>query len=520
MAEVFLDVVNMSLTASWLIAVIIVLRILLKKAPKWLMPVLWGVAGLRLIIPFSLESNLSLIPNAKPLPEEMLNENTFLVYSGVPVIDEPVNRFLAGREVEAASEKMTGQGHLMTVLGIVWVIGVCVMLLYALFSYIRLKSQVRASIRYEGNVWLSDQISSPFILGVIRPKIFLPIGLDSENERYVLAHERAHLKRLDHIIKPIGFVVLCVYWFNPLVWVAYILLCKDIELACDEKVIAGYEFGEKKAYAAALLDCSMHRRMVMACPLAFGEVGVKERVKSVLNYKKPAFWIIIIALVVCAVTGVCFLTNPPQRSEDVEVQNANAHTETESSAEFDIRDGTGESVADWLSVELPHGYGISNYYDNIGYMGGSLILPKSYDVIEGIDESGFSPMEWRYSGLITRIPAGQTDIKYENGIPELSGIPMQNHSEQEYKDVIGLERSTHRWPAIMLKVNHDLYTPPQLDDLQKKGVTVKKEDTTSDYWEFWYVKQGEETYYVITLSAKEFSQKEAIEIAKSVTIKG
>ena len=187
-------------------------------------------------------------------------------------------------------------------------------------------------------------------------------------------------------------------------------------------------------------------------------------------------------------------------------------------AEFTISNDSGESVTDWLSVELPQGYGISNYYDNIGYMGGSLILPKSYDVKEP-DESGFSPLEWRYSGLISRIPAGQTDVEYENGIPKLSGIPMQNHSEQEYIDVIGLERSTNQWLAIMLKVNHDLYTPSQLDDLQKKGITVKEEDTTSDYWEFWFVKQGEETYYVVTLSAKEFSQKEAKEIARSVTIK-
>lgn len=303
----------MSIAASWLIAVVIILRFVLKKVPKWLMPALWGVAGLRLLLPVTLTSVISLIPSARPLPKEMLHESTFQIYSGVPVIDEPVNRYIGNREAGKVSEAVAGQNHFMTILGIAWLIGVGVMLIYALFSYLRMKKNVTVSVPCEGNVRVCDRISFPFILGVIRPKIYLPSGLNKEDEQYVLAHERAHLKRLDHIWKPLGYLLLCVYWFNPFVWAAYVFLCKDIELACDEKVIGEFDLQKKKAYATALLDCSIGRRMVMACPLAFGEVGVKERVKSVLKYKKPAYGFVLAAVFIFGIIGACFLTNPVQK---------------------------------------------------------------------------------------------------------------------------------------------------------------------------------------------------------------
>ncbi len=313
MTELFLNILNRSIAASWLIAVVIVLRFAVKKVPKWLMPALWGVAGLRLLMPVTVESLISLIPSAKTLPKEMLHESTFQISSGVSMIDEPVNRYIGSRDAGRVSEAVTGQNHLMTILGIIWLVGVGVMLFYALFSYLRIRKNVAVSIPYEGNVRVCDRISFPFILGVFRPGIYLPSGLEKEDEQYVLAHERAHLKRLDHIWKPLGYLLLCVYWFHPLVWAAYVFLCKDIELACDEKVIVEFDLKKKKAYATALLDCSIGRRRVMVCPLAFGEVGVKERVKSVLKYKKPAYGFVLAAVLIFGIIGACFLTNPVQK---------------------------------------------------------------------------------------------------------------------------------------------------------------------------------------------------------------
>jgi len=316
MDAVFLKLLNMSLTASWLCLAVLILRLLLKRAPKAISCALWALVGLRLLFPFSLESVLSLIPSAEPLPEDMLLSPTPTINSGIPVINEVVNPVISGSLAPTPGASVNPMQVITTVAGYVWVIGMIAMLVYMLASYLRVKSKVAEAAKIEGNVYECDGINTPFILGVIRPRIYLPSSMNEADRAFVIAHEQAHLRRLDHLWKPLGFVLLTVYWFNPLLWLGYILLCRDIELACDEKVIRQLGTDVKKQYSEALINCSVPRRAISACPLAFGEVGVKGRIKSVLNYKKPAFWIILVAVVALVVTGVCFLTDPPASKDN------------------------------------------------------------------------------------------------------------------------------------------------------------------------------------------------------------
>ncbi len=321
MEAVFIKALNMSISAGWLILAVLLLRLLLKKAPKWISVLLWGLVGLRLVLPFSLQSVFSLIPSAEVISPSIGYARHPAINSGVSVLDNAVNPTLGSSLAATPMDSVNPMQIVLFLGGLIWTVGIAILLLYGLISYLRLRRKVAEAIPYEKNAWLCDQVKTPFILGVFRPRIYLPSGLNEEETAYVLAHEYAHLRRKDHLWKPLGFLLLTVYWFNPLVWVAYILLCRDIEAACDEKVISDMEMTEKKAYANALVSCSMQRRLVLACPLAFGEVGVKERVKGVLNYRKPAFWIIVAALIACAVIAVCFLTNPKEDEPDLSFLN-------------------------------------------------------------------------------------------------------------------------------------------------------------------------------------------------------
>lgn len=750
MEQVFIKILNMGISAGWLILAVIVLRFLLKRAPKWIPCLLWGIVAFRLICPFSIESSFSLIPSGEAIKAPSSYSGGYEIDSGVAVINKAFDQAVfpltkptgtVYENVSANAETKTGAEPEITaifVLSIVWMIGMTGMIVYAAVSYFLLRRKVRTAVLTEGTVMICDEIDSPFIMGLFRPLIYMPSSLNDDDVIYVLAHERAHLRRRDHWWKAMGFVLLAVYWFHPLVWVAYILLGKDIELACDESVISEFDMTQKKAYASTLLTCSMHRKMVLSYPLAFGEVGVKDRVKAVLHYKKPAFWIVTGAVVVCAAVAVCFLTNPKQdgnsdvenhqnedeyvaekyreleeelgklseekndlsvkmesitnsgkekkvgeaaknllqrpvinltdstgtdltellyadgeriifsgyfglfvysketksiiRGVDLEVIGCNftqgdnycekwcsadgdtvylhpltgqqmyvyhvmedtlerkpydlEHIElhalpgyseeldanygdydlwadgsqmmctllknrcatigelayadfaygvadeksslyyplfpTDDSVgamDFAPKDLTEEkSVSDWVSkIDLPPQYYFGNYQNYIGWKGGFLILPISY---EAAGSQGSAPAEWQYSGLLSMIPKENTDITYTSGIPDLSGIPLQNHSEVEYIKVIGLERSTMQWPAIMVKESHDLYTAADLYDLKEKGVDVESEDfdPTSEYWTFYFVKESEDNYFVLSLSMKEFTQEEAERIAKSVII--
>lgn len=325
MSSLFLKIVNMSIAASWLILAVVLLRVVLKKAPKWIHVLLWGIVAFRLICPFNFESALSLIPSAETISPEIMMDWTPEISTGVSSIDKVVNPIITDTFAPEPIASANPLQLLIPVLAIVWAIGIIAMLVYAAFSYFRLQKKVCASLSVRDNIWICDDIQTPFILGCFKPNIYIPSGTDEAQLPYIIAHENAHLKRCDHLWKPLGYLVLAIHWFNPLVWIAYILLCRDIELACDEKVIRELNQNESISYSEALLSCSVNRRTVMVCPLAFGEVGVKERVKNVLNYKKPAFWIVAIAVVSSIVLGVCFLTNPssfPVKLDSVQISKA------------------------------------------------------------------------------------------------------------------------------------------------------------------------------------------------------
>ena len=312
MAAVFLKLLNLSISASWLVLAVLVLRLISKRTPKWVNVLLWGIVALRLMLPFSVESALSLIPSAETVsPAVVQFDPAPTITSGVSVIDNAVNPALSEHFAAAPTASVNPLYVWTEIAGWVWLIGLGAMLLYALVSYLRLRRRVSVSLCVRENIYLCDAISSPFILGVVKPRIYLPSTLDEVQQQNVLSHERAHLTRRDHWWKPLGFALLAVYWFNPVLWLAYALLCRDIELACDERVIRTMDESAVKTYSTVLLACSMPRKAVITCPLAFGEVGVKERVKNALHYKKPAFWVVAASVTVCIVVAVCFLTNPP-----------------------------------------------------------------------------------------------------------------------------------------------------------------------------------------------------------------
>lgn len=370
MSNLFISLINMSIAAGWLILAVVVIRLLLKKAPRWISCVLWALVGIRLICPFSPESILSLIPSAETLPATSLYTDSPMIHSGIAILNSTVNPVISESLAPVPGASVNPVQVIASVAAVVWVVGVVGMLIYGTISVWKIKRAVRVSlplarfinrttdgtgtvkvqiademlggavmedsaavtgravktdktvldrderkeksilIKYREKCRICDNIASPFILGIFRPMIYLPGSLTPEQMQQVLAHETAHLKRKDHWWKPLGFAILTLHWFNPLVWLAYVLLCRDIEMACDEKVVRTMETEEKRSYSKTLLECSVSRRMISACPLAFGEVGVKTRIRSVLNYKKPAFWVIVVALLTCVVVAVCFLTNP------------------------------------------------------------------------------------------------------------------------------------------------------------------------------------------------------------------
>ncbi len=318
MNDFFLSIVNFSITATYIAAAVMLLRLIFKKAPKWISGVLWGLVGLRLLFPFSIESIFSLIPNNKPIPDNITTMPKPEIDSGIPIINDTFNPIISDTFAPSPEVSINPMETVITVASYVWLIGIAAMLIYMAVSYLRVRLKVMESIRTEGNVYKCDNLKTAFILGVIRPKIYVPSDMNKADLEFVAAHERAHIKRLDHVWKPLGFLLLAVYWFNPVLWVAYVLLCRDIELACDEKVLKEMGIESKTRYSTALVNCSVRNKAITACPLAFGEVGIKERVMRILNYKKPAFWVIVLSLVAVAVVAVCFLTDPIREEQGVE----------------------------------------------------------------------------------------------------------------------------------------------------------------------------------------------------------
>ncbi len=323
MDNLFIQVFNLSISASYLVLAVLLLRPFLKKAPKWISVALWGLVGLRLVFPFSIESMLSLLPSAEVIPADIALSPAPSIQSGLPVIDSTVNTVIQNQlTVPAPVPTPTPSANplqtWLLVISIIWAAGISFMLVYTAISYLRLQRQVLTAVRVDGNIYRSEAISSPFVLGLFRPRIYLPTALTEADMPHAIAHEQAHIARRDHWIKPIGFVLLSLHWFNPLMLAAYIFLCRDIEMACDEKVIKALGTELRIDYSQALLSCSISRKSIAACPLAFGEVSIKRRIKSVLNYKRPAFWVTAVSLVLCLCLAVFFLTVPVEAEKGSE----------------------------------------------------------------------------------------------------------------------------------------------------------------------------------------------------------
>ena len=325
MDDVFLKLLNLSISASWLILAVLVLRVVLKKAPKWVMPLLWGVVALRLVCLFSIESALSLIPSAETIPSEIVTETREPVLYEQATLDIVTNPTLpSAAEVHVGVSRQQAQVD-FNIYSVLWLAGMAALLVHALVSAGKLKRKLATAILLRDNIYESEFVDSPFVFGVVKPNIYLPMHMDEGTAAYVIAHEHAHLARRDHWWKVLGYLVLALHWFNPLVWVAYILFCRDIELACDEKVVKGLDGAARADYSQALLSCAAPKRAVAACPLAFGEGNIKTRVKSALHYKKPAFWVAAAAVLAVVIVAVCFLTNPrSERGSLVWAQKLNA----------------------------------------------------------------------------------------------------------------------------------------------------------------------------------------------------
>lgn len=351
MSRLFLYILNGSLAAGWVVLGVLLLRLLLRRSPKWILCLLWGIVALRLLVPIAVQSSFSLLPSAQVIPVNIDTTAIPAIESGISAVDSAVNPLF--------TEYMPSQTQLMpqllTIVGWIWLAGVGVMLLMFFVSWLRLRLLLRASLRITDNVYVCDYIDSPFVFGVVSPRIYLPSALPESRMPYVLAHEQAHIRRKDHWWKPLGYLLLSAHWFNPLLWIGYILLCRDIEQACDDKVIKTMSAEDKRGYSEALLGCSQHHRMVAACPVAFGEVGVKTRIRGILNYKKPSFWVLTTSVIAVIVAVVCFLTNPVPCNHTYESAVTRAPTCTATGVQTQLCSTCGHSYTE-PALPIAHTY--------------------------------------------------------------------------------------------------------------------------------------------------------------------
>ncbi len=392
MGDIFLKLLNMSITAGWLILAVSCIRLLFRKIPKWVNCLLWGAVAVRLICPFSIESRFSILPATEPIKSSTVVEGEVQNYipsidSRLTIVENTINPMLTEAFAYHESDSVAPLQAVTHAAGFVWSCGAILLIICAMGSAIKLHKLVREAVCVRGNIYVCDAVKSPFILGIIGPGVYLPSALNDRERDYILAHESAHLKRKDHWWKALGYLLLCIYWFNPLCWMAYSLFCKDIELACDEKVARAMTSHEKKEYSRVLLSCAGQRSLIMVCPLAFGEVGVKERVKSVLYYKKPTLWITIAAAAVFVILTVCFLTNPT-REYRIRITIPAGSTEAfcYSDQEISPKGNTltfyaGEGLGDTEITLLPVEVREENAYDEPAYMTPG--MPVKMDVEKG-----------------------------------------------------------------------------------------------------------------------------------------
>lgn len=518
MEKIFVKLLNMSVSASVLILIAVLLRALLKKSPKWIHCLLWGLVVVRLICPFSIESSFSLAPQADFVEAkfgvqsgngyEMVASNTTLdgrlggirkddLANGGNVdrksewkkaqntIDSDTNTAPVSAAANGTNKHVSVWKH-VGILSMVWLVGVIVLLAYAAISYLRFRKKVQASVRIRDGIYVCDNIRTPFILGVIRPRIYLPSDMDEVQTDNVIAHERAHLSRLDQVWKPFGYYLLAVYWFNPLCWIAYILFCRDIELACDEKVIRDMDTEEKKVYSRVLLSFSDPSHRIAACPLAFGEVGVKQRIQSVLNYRKPAFWMVGIAIVVLVVTSVCFLTNPKAAAND-NVPDTQVTTEVDSSETHgtDVTETQNtEPVDNDLTIFTPNAYKV-----------GSEASCADYMISDGYVQKFNTADEW----------GAMKDGKIEQ-------VYLDNHLSrvEDYGPIDGLCA-----PGYLVKVDYDLYSAAALEKEKSKGTDMSEIDTTGQYWLLYLARENEDIGYILALNTKNYTKEDVLAWAQS-----
>lgn len=477
MDGIFVKLLNMSISASVLILIAVLLRALLKRSPKWIHCLLWGLVAVRLVCPLSFESSFSLAPRADFVETKLgvqredgryMNSATDANKALNDDLDNAQNRNLAH------GGNADGQNNWKKI-SWTWFVGVVLLLGYAAISYLRFRKKVQASVRLRDGIYVCDNIRTPFILGVIRPGIYLPSDMDEVQTENVIAHERAHLSRLDQVWKPLGYCLLAVYWFNPLCWLAYILFCRDIELACDEKVIRDMDTEDKKVYSRVLLSFSDPSHRIAAGPLAFGEIGVKKRIQSVLNYRKPAFWMVGLAILALVVTSLCFLTNP---------KAANDPAQTMGTAEYQLPDGLEAENADDLTIFTPNVYKV-----------GSEASCADDMISAGFIQKFNTTDDW----------GTMKDGKIEQ-------VYLDNHlsSVEDYGPIDGLCA-----PGYLVKVDYDLYSAAALEKEKSKGTDMSEIDTTGQYWLLYLVRENEETGYILALNTKNYTKEDMLAWAQS-----
>lgn len=433
MTELFLQVVNLSISASWLIAAVLVLRLLLKKAPRWITVLLWGLVAVRLVCPFSIESALSLLPTASTIPADIMTNPSPSIDTGIPALDRVVNPVIEHSFAPQPAASANPLQILLPISAVVWIAGAVLLALYAGVSYLRLRRRVSTAVRLRDNIFQTERVFSPFILGVFRPCIYLPFSLDETALSSVIAHEQAHIRRKDHWWKPLGFLVLAVHWFNPLVWLSYLLLCRDIELACDEKVVREMGCAQRADYSQALLSCSVRRKRLGACPLAFGEVGVKERVKRVLHYRKPAVYLVALAVICCFAAAVCFLTSPRTEPDGASPASAAGEPDTDRTVPL-TEQSAAECIAQTLGTLTLHSDGTVSFS-----------LPDAIPV----SEDGKTTMSVNLSATFSDAPGSYSvqellaDRRGWNGVEKFVGS-----LESERGELVGVTMGVFFWTEL------------------------------------------------------------------------
>ncbi len=476
MEGIFVKLLNMSVSASGFILIAVLLRALLKRSPKWIHCLLWGLVAVRLVCPLSFESSFSLAPRADFVETKLgvqredgryMNSVTDAGKALNDDLDNAQNKNLANK---GNADRQSDWKKISWT----WFTGVVLLLGYAAISYLCFRKKVQASVRLRDGIYVCDNIRTPFILGVIRPGIYLPSDMDEVQTDNVIAHERAHLSRLDQVWKPLGYCLLAVYWFNPLCWLAYVLFCRDMELACDEKVIRDMDVEDKKVYSRVLLSFSDPSHRIAAGPLAFGEIGVKKRIQSVLNYRKPAFWMVGLAILALVVTSLCFLTNP---------KAANDPAQTMGTAEYQLPDGLEAESANDLTIFTPNAYKV-----------GSEASCADDRISAGYIQKFNTTDDW----------GTMKDGKIEQ-------VYSDNHSTvEDYGSIDGLCA-----PGYLVKVDYDLYSAAALEKEKSKGTDISEIDTTGQYWLLYLVRENEETGYILALNTKNYTKEDMLAWAQS-----